>query len=156
MLKIDTNACRGTDTEVNYLEHVQAVITANSSRRGDLEMFLTSPMGTRFDLYFSIKDDFYLAVFRSMILSRRPNDDDRRDGFTKWPFMTTHTWGEYPQGKWLLEVSFNSQEPQTGWLKEWSLVLHGTKDPPYRSLSPKSPHSKLAIVKKAHEDRQKM
>lgn len=91
-----------------------------------------------------------------MILSRRPNDDDRRDGFTKWPFMTTHTWGEYPQGKWLLEVSFNSQEPQTGWLKEWSLVLHGTKDPPYRSLSPKSPHSKLAIVKKAHEDRQKM
>lgn len=97
-----------------------------------------------------------MNFFRSMILSRRPNDDDRRDGFTKWPFMTTHTWGEYPQGKWLLEVSFNSQEPQTGWLKEWSLVLHGTKDPPYRALSPKSPHSKLAIVKKAHEDRLKM
>jgi Proprotein convertase P-domain len=93
---------------------------------------------------------------RSMILSRRPNDDDRRDGFTKWPFMTTHTWGEYPQGQWLLEVSFNSQEPQTGWLKEWSLVLHGTKDPPYKMLEPKSPHSKLAIVKKAHEDRLKM
>lgn len=48
VLKIDTDACRGTDTEVNYLEHVQAVITANSTRRGDLEMFLTSPMGTRF------------------------------------------------------------------------------------------------------------
>ena len=97
-----------------------------------------------------------LTSFRSMILSKRPNDDDHRDGFTKWPFMTTHTWGEYPQGQWLLEVSFNSQETQTGWLKEWSLVLHGTKDPPYRSLSPKSPHSKLAIVKKAHEDRMKM
>lgn len=91
-----------------------------------------------------------------MILSRRANDDDHRDGFTKWPFMTTHTWGEYPMGKWLLEVSFNSQDPQTGWLKEWSLVLHGTKDPPYKSLSPSSPHSKLAIVKKAHEDRLKM
>lgn len=39
-----------------------------------------------------------------MILSRRANDDDNRDGFTKWPFMTTHTWGEYPQGIWLLEV----------------------------------------------------
>jgi len=39
-----------------------------------------------------------------MILSRRPNDDDRRDGFTKWPFMTTHTWGEYPWGEWILEV----------------------------------------------------
>lgn len=39
-----------------------------------------------------------------MILSRRANDDDSRDGFTKWPFMTTHTWGEYPQGTWTLEV----------------------------------------------------
>ncbi|KAL7023276.1 hypothetical protein ACKWTF_012545 [Chironomus riparius] len=139
-LQIDTNACIGSDTEVNYLEHVQAVISVvNVTRRGDLEMFLTSPMGTR-----------------SMILSKRPNDDDHRDGFTKWPFMTTHTWGEYPQGKWTLEVSFNSNEPQEAWLKEWSLVLHGTKDPPYRTLSPNSPHSKLAIVKKAHEDRLKM
>lgn len=40
-----------------------------------------------------------------MILSRRANDDDHRDGFTKWPFMTTHSWGEYPQGTWKLEVS---------------------------------------------------
>lgn len=39
-----------------------------------------------------------------MILSRRPNDDDSHDGFTKWPFMTTHTWAEYPQGIWFLEV----------------------------------------------------
>lgn len=47
-----------------------------------------------------------------MILSRRQNDDDSRDGFTKWPFMTTHTWGEYPQGTWLLEVSetFSSKD----------------------------------------------
>lgn len=88
LLKITTNACKGSDTEVNYLEHVQAVVTVNSTRRGDLEMFLTSPMGTK-----------------SMILSKRINDDDYRDGFTKWPFMTTHTWGEYPQGTWILEVS---------------------------------------------------
>lgn len=90
ILKITTNACKGSDTEVNYLEHVQAVVTVNSTRRGDLEMFLTSPMGTK-----------------SMILSKRINDDDYRDGFTKWPFMTTHTWGEYPQGTWILEVSRN-------------------------------------------------
>ena len=44
---------------------------------------------------------------RSMILSTRPNDDDSRDGFTKWPFMTTHTWPEYPRGKWTLEVYFS-------------------------------------------------
>lgn len=97
-LKLTTNACKGRDTEVNYLEHVQAVITVNSTRRGDLEMFLTSPMGTK-----------------SMILSKRIHDDDYRDGFTKWPFMTTHTWGEYPQGTWLLEVSIKSnQKPRFG------------------------------------------
>ena len=39
-----------------------------------------------------------------MILSTRPNDEDSHDGFTKWPFMTTHPWAEYPRGKWSLEV----------------------------------------------------
>jgi proprotein convertase subtilisin/kexin type 2 len=46
--KIDTQACKGTDTEVNYIEHVQSVITLNSTRRGDVTLFLVSPMGTRF------------------------------------------------------------------------------------------------------------
>lgn len=139
IMKIETNACLGLSTEVRYLEHVQAVVTLNASRRGDLELFLTSPMGTR-----------------SMILSTRQNDDDSRDGFTKWPFMTTHTWGEYPQGTWLLEASFNSTTIQTGFIKEWSLMLHGTKEPPYTELSVLDPHSKLAIVKKAHESKMNM
>jgi len=47
VLKLDTKACQGTDTEVNYLEHVQAVVTLNSTRRGDTNIYLTSPMGTR-------------------------------------------------------------------------------------------------------------
>lgn len=65
-LTIDTNACAGTESQVNYIEHVQAVITLNSTRRGDVTMWLVSPMGTK-----------------SLILSRRPKDDDSRDGFTK-------------------------------------------------------------------------
>ncbi|ODM89572.1 Neuroendocrine convertase 2 [Orchesella cincta] len=138
VLKLDTKACQGTDTEVNYLEHVQAVVTLNSTRRGDTNIYLTSPMGTR-----------------SMILSRRPNDDDRHDGFVKWPFMTTHTWGEYPKGTWTLEVRFVGDKPQAGWLKEWTLMLHGTRDAPYVNLPVTDPHSKLAVVKKAHEDRKK-
>lgn len=109
ILRIKTDACRGTDTEVRYLEHVQAVITANATRRGDLELFVTSPMGTRYWRYMIFFRVLllrnFIFIFRSMILSRRANDDDHRDGFTKWPFMTTHTWGEYPKGTWLLEVS---------------------------------------------------
>lgn len=138
-LTLETSACAGTETEVNYLEHVQAVISLNTSRRGDVELYLRSPMGTR-----------------SMILSTRPNDDDSKDGFTKWPFMTTHTWAEYPRGKWTLEVRFNSPRVNQGFLKEWTLMLHGTRDAPYSDLPVTDPHSKLAIVKKAHEDKKKM
>nr|XP_018916303.1 PREDICTED: neuroendocrine convertase 2 [Bemisia tabaci] len=136
ILKIHTRVCQGFENEVNYLEHVQAVVTLNSTRRGDVELFLTSPMGTK-----------------SMILSRRVNDDDKRDGFIKWPFMTTHMWGEYPQGTWQLEVKFNSDVPQNGFIKEWTLMLHGTKDAPYTNLPVSDPHSKLAIVKKVHEEK---
>jgi len=139
-LTIDTNACAGQDTEVNYLEHVQAVVTLNSTKRGAVRLFLRSPMGTR-----------------SMILSDRPNDDDSRDGFTKWPFMTTHTWAEYPRGRWTLEVNFlDGSTVYQGTVKEWTLLLHGTKEAPYSSLPVTDPHSKLAIVKKAHEDKKKM
>jgi len=138
-LTIETDACYDSETEVNYLEHVQAVITMNTTRRGSVQMFLRSPMGTR-----------------SMILSERPNDDDSQDGFTKWPFMTTHTWAEYPRGKWTLEVTFIDGPPQQGFIKEWTLLLHGTKDAPYTNLPVSDPHSKLAVVKKAHEMRKKM
>uniref|UniRef100_T1JNR2 Neuroendocrine convertase 2 n=1 Tax=Strigamia maritima TaxID=126957 RepID=T1JNR2_STRMM len=137
-LEVATTGCKSSETEVVYLEHVQAIITLNATRRGDVNLFLTSPLGTR-----------------SMILSRRPNDDDRHDGFAKWPFMTTHTWGENPRGKWILEASFDSQLSQMGYLKEWTLVLHGTRDAPYKNLSALDPHSKLAIVKKAHEEKMK-
>jgi len=138
-LTIETDSCAGSETEVNYLEHVQAVITLNATRRGSVQLFLRSPMGTR-----------------SMILSERINDDDSQDGFTKWPFMTTHTWAENPRGKWTLEVEFVKGEKQDGFIKEWTLLLHGTRDAPYTHLPVTDPHSKLAVVKKAHEDRKKM
>lgn len=173
-LTINTDACKGTNSEVNYIEHVQAIITLNSTRRGDLILHLTSPMGTR-----------------SMILNRRPNDDDDKNGFVRWPFMTTHTWGENPRGTWKLEVKFYSDrdskedstdssstttttlnkdkhapkingnnstntqtgdkpEIQTGFVKEWRLMIHGTSEPPYKNLVANDVKSKLAIVKKAH------
>ncbi|KPM05675.1 neuroendocrine convertase 2-like protein [Sarcoptes scabiei] len=113
ILKIKTDACTGTETEVNYIEHVQAVITLNSTRRGDVVLYLISSMGTK-----------------SMILSRRPNDDDSHDGF----------------------VSHQGSEPQNGFIKEWILMIHGTKERPYKDLPVDDDHSKLAIVKKAHED----
>lgn len=136
ILELETDACVGTETEINYLEHVQVIVTLNSTRRGDTTLFLVSPSGTR-----------------SMILSRRPKDDDSKDGFTNWPFMTTHDWGENPQGKWRLIARFQSDEPQEGWIKRWTLMLHGTRDAPYAGIKPLQGHvnSKLQVVQRAHK-----
>ncbi|NP_001135738.1 neuroendocrine convertase 2 precursor [Danio rerio] len=132
LLSISTDACQGKDNFVRYLEHVQAVITVNASRRGDLNINMTSPMGTK-----------------SILLSRRPRDDDAKVGFDKWPFMTTHTWGEDPRGPWLLEVGFQSQsDMQSGLLKEWTLMLHGTQSAPYIDQVVRDYQSKLAMSKK--------
>jgi proprotein convertase subtilisin/kexin type 2 len=157
-LTINTDACKNTKDEVNYLEHVQAFITLKSSRRGNTVIFITSPLGTR-----------------SLILSRRPLDDDSNKGFYKWPFMTTHAWAERAQGTWTLEIRFDndenadapltkqqnqtsydkqqSQKLTTGDFFEWSLVLHGTKTPPYADQVPLAIHgdkSKLSIAKQIH------
>lgn len=131
VLAINTEACQGKDNFVRYLEHVQAVVTVNASRRGDLSINMTSPMGTK-----------------SILLSRRPRDDDAKVGFDKWPFMTTHTWGEDPRGTWLLEVGFHGKEPQHGVLKEWTLMLHGTQSAPYIEQIVRDYKSKLAMSKK--------
>ncbi|KAI6071619.1 Neuroendocrine convertase 2 isoform X3 [Aix galericulata] len=131
LLTLTTDACEGKENFVRYLEHVQAVITVNSTRRGDLNINMTSPMGTK-----------------SILLSRRPRDDDSKVGFDKWPFMTTHTWGEDPRGTWVLEIGFVGGVPQRGVLKEWTLMLHGTQSAPYIDQIVKDYQSKLAMSKK--------
>ncbi|XP_004686996.1 PREDICTED: neuroendocrine convertase 2 [Condylura cristata] len=131
VLTLTTDACEGQENFVRYLEHVQAVITVNASRRGDLNINMTSPMGTK-----------------SILLSRRPRDDDSKVGFDKWPFMTTHTWGEDARGTWTLELGFVGSAPQKGVLKEWTLMLHGTQSAPYIDQVVRDYQSKLAMSKK--------
>lgn len=83
---LESDGCRGTHNRVTYLEHVQAIITLTASRRGEIEVFLTSPQGTR-----------------STLLARRVRDTSS-EGFNNWAFMTTHSWGETAVGTWRLEV----------------------------------------------------
>nr|CAA42204.1 prepro-hormone convertase 2 [Aplysia californica] len=134
-MSIETDGCVGTENEVNYLEHVQAFVTLRSTYRGCVTMYLTSPMGTT-----------------SMILSQRPNDDDDKNGFTRWPFMTTHTWAELSHGTWSLEIVMEpiigvKTNMERGVFKEWTLVLHGTKTPPYANQpADKDKQEKLYLV----------
>ncbi|CAH0389779.1 unnamed protein product [Bemisia tabaci] len=96
---------------VNYLEHVQAKITLNAQRRGDLRISLTSPHGTT-----------------SVLLAQRPHDSSRL-GFHQWPFMTVHMWGESPIGTWKLEIH-NEGRIFGSEILEWNMIFYGTETSP--------------------------
>ncbi|XP_048473058.1 furin (paired basic amino acid cleaving enzyme) a [Rhincodon typus] len=102
------DACLGTSNFIRSLEHVQARITLSYNRRGDLAIFLTSPMGTR-----------------STLLAPRQHDYSS-EGFTDWAFMTTHSWDENPSGEWVLELENTSGANNYGTLRQFTLVLYGT------------------------------
>ena len=44
---ITTDACKDTDNEVNYIEQVEISVSIRTPIRGKIELYLTSPMGTR-------------------------------------------------------------------------------------------------------------
>ncbi|KAG8127118.1 hypothetical protein E2320_022138, partial [Naja naja] len=65
---------------IRSLEHVQVQLWLSYSRRGDLAISLTSPMGTT-----------------STLVDVRPHDTSQ-EGYKDWSFMSTHYWDEDPQG----------------------------------------------------------
>ena len=102
--------------DVNFLEHVQAHVTVEASRRGDISMYLTSPHGTK-----------------SQLLARRPHDSSRA-GFHDWPFLTVFCWGENPAGTWELEIQNEGRYAAT--LTSWSITFHGTSEDPDKVALP--------------------
>ena len=104
-LVIPSDGCRGTNNRISTLEHVQAIITLNTSNRGEVQIFLTSPSNTK-----------------STLLAKRIPDKST-EGFSNWAFMTTHSWSEQPQGLWRLEI-YNGASSAT--LQNWTLVMFGT------------------------------
>uniref|UniRef100_A0A8C6FQI6 Proprotein convertase subtilisin/kexin type 4 n=1 Tax=Moschus moschiferus TaxID=68415 RepID=A0A8C6FQI6_MOSMO len=111
----NVSACAGHANSIRSLEHVQVQLSLSYSRRGDLEISLTSPMGTR-----------------STLVAIRPFDVSSQ-GYNNWIFMSTHFWDEDPRGLWILGLEnkgyyFNTGEVQlgAGWgptpthLADWS------------------------------------
>jgi len=131
-LEIESEGCAGSKDELRYLEHVQLMLSIEYSRRGDLVVTLTSPMGTR-----------------SCLLPVR-SEDTSDEGFKKWAFMTTHMWGEDPRGKWTLEIKDGGESrSNTGVLRDWQLILHGTKTKPnHQNVT----HPEIPIHRKAVPD----
>nr|KAF6401987.1 proprotein convertase subtilisin/kexin type 4 [Rousettus aegyptiacus] len=80
------------------------------TRRGDLEISLTSPMGTR-----------------STLVAIRPLDISGQ-GYNNWIFMSTHFWDEDPRGLWILGLENKGYYFNTGTLFRYTLLLYGTAE----------------------------
>eukprot|EP00124_Ichthyophonus_hoferi_P002891 Ihof_evm5s220 gene=Ihof_evmTU5s220 len=98
-------------SHVKYLEHVTVTVVIEHDRRGDLEIYLTSPSGTR-----------------SQLLTQRPSDYSLK-GFQNWTFMTILCWGESPVGDWTLEVADSVKNDNIGQLVSWQPTFYGTEFP---------------------------
>ncbi|XP_035311853.1 proprotein convertase subtilisin/kexin type 4 isoform X1 [Cricetulus griseus] len=107
----NVSACSdGSHRLIRSLEHVQVQLSLSYSRRGDLEIALTSPMGTR-----------------STLVAIRPLDISGQ-GYNNWIFMSTHYWDEDPQGLWTLGLENKGYYFNTGTLYYYTLLLYGTAE----------------------------
>ncbi|XP_017905925.1 PREDICTED: proprotein convertase subtilisin/kexin type 4 isoform X2 [Capra hircus] len=106
----NVSACAGHANSIRSLEHVQVQLSLSYSRRGDLEISLTSPMGTR-----------------STLVAIRPFDVSSQ-GYNNWVFMSTHFWDEDPRGLWILGLENKGYYFNTGTLYRYTLLLYGTAE----------------------------
>jgi VCBS repeat-containing protein len=95
----------------NYrLEHVEVVFNATHPYRGDLEVVLTSPSGTK------------------SVLSTQHFTDDG-DNYSNWVFSTVRHWGEQSAGVWKLTVRDKAAQ-DIGTFGSWQLRVYGIDVPP--------------------------
>ncbi|KAM6189616.1 proprotein convertase subtilisin/kexin type 4 [Sarcoramphus papa] len=106
----DVSFCLRRTKRIRSLEHVQVQLSLSYSRRGDLAIALTSPMGTT-----------------STLVTVRPYDASRQ-GYKDWTFMSTHFWDENPNGTWTLRLENKGDAYNTGLLTSFILHLHGTDE----------------------------
>ena len=95
-----------TVTEPILVENVDVIVDITHEFRGDLEMVLTSPDGTR------------------SILSEKHSDDG--NDFNNWRFSTVHHWDEDSRGEWTLTVEDQGNN-DVGALDSWELIIYGTE-----------------------------
>lgn len=93
------------------VETVEVTFSATHTSRGQLQVVLTSPAGTR-----------------SVLASRRPGDTG--DHFAGWTFSTVRSLGESATGTWTLTVS-DLASGTTGTFGSWALTVHGTPGSAY-------------------------
>lgn len=93
-------------------QQLDSWLSSPHPRRGDIQVELTSPQGTT-----------------SVVLPYRKYDFVNVDGYTRWPFMSVHHWGEYPAGRWDVAVYFRSSQGNVS-ISDAKLTVYGTADVP--------------------------
>ncbi|NXD31203.1 PCSK4 convertase, partial [Spelaeornis formosus] len=99
-ISADASSC---SKSIRSLEHVQVQLSLSYSRRGDLVVALSSPMGTT-----------------STLVTVRPYDTSQ-EGYKDWIFMSTHFWDENPKGVWTLRLENRGDDQNTGGPKSLTL-----------------------------------
>ena len=101
--------------ELYYISDIDEIydwLEASHPRRGDIKVTLRSPRGTT-----------------STLLPYRNYDYINADGYSSWPFMSVHNWGENPSGTWTLTVYFKSSSGYVS-VSRPKLTLYGTTTTP--------------------------
>ncbi|OWF42042.1 PC3-like endoprotease variant B [Mizuhopecten yessoensis] len=135
-MKVEMSKCQSDpNRRINFLEHVMLYAHLDHSRRGDIEIKVTSPAGTM-----------------STMMYRRPRDDSKEG--MDFTFMSVHFWGESASGEWTVAVCDNdggSDRNNKGFLHSLNMTLYGM----YMSKKPRNTHKpydpqyqdQLAIIK---------
>ena len=89
------------------LEHVQVLVTVEHPVRGQLEVVLISPGGSR-----------------TRLLAPRPGDTSEA-GFRDWPLTSVMTWGEAGAGDWVLYIVSRGGPGLVWRVGDCFLHLHG-------------------------------
>ncbi|SCU79410.1 LADA_0B00452g1_1 [Lachancea dasiensis] len=96
------------DSNFKRVEHITVTVDIETSFRGHTVVDLISPSGMV----------SYLGVAR--------RNDDSKDGFVNWTFMSVAHWGESGEGEWRIRTrSTDKEEKNIINFKSWRLKLFG-------------------------------
>ncbi|KAF9013917.1 peptidase S8/S53 domain-containing protein [Cyathus striatus] len=97
------------DNNFESLEHINVKVWIDHTRRGDVEVEITSPNG-----------------IKSVLGKKRPSDS-ATTGYPGWTFMSVKHWGEDPVGEWTIRVSDqNVPEENNGTFLGWNMMFWGS------------------------------
>lgn len=95
------------DANLERIEHVTVTMNVDHTRRGDLSVELRSPTG-----------------MISHIATHRRNDE-AKEGYADWTFMSVAHWGETGVGRWTVIVKDTNVNDHKGFFTDWRLKFYG-------------------------------